>query len=161
VVRNAIKAGSPEDAGPWLDEALQLAHDSQGPPPSLVFESGTVGLHALLVAELDRAQVAFEKQLRLCREHAVHHAAPLGLAGLAAIAAFQEEDERAACLLGAATAIGPVDDADVVAQLNDRFFTPARGRLGKRDWDEARAAGAHLSLEQAITLALAPGSRPG
>ncbi len=68
---------------------------------------------------------------------------------------------RAAYLLGAAAAIGPIDDADVVAQLDDGFFTPARERLGNRRWDEARSAGARLTLEDAISLALTPGPSSG
>ncbi|MDP9188187.1 MAG: hypothetical protein M3O25_02940, partial [Actinomycetota bacterium] len=59
-------------------------------------------------------------------------------------------------LLGAAAAIGPIDDPDVVAQLDDRFFTPARARHGERRWDEARAAGSQLAFEEAIALALTP-----
>ena len=87
---------------------------------------GNVGMEALFNDDLDRAQEAFDEGLRLCREHVVTHFAPEGLGGLAAIATRRGDPERAARLLGAATAIGPVGDADVNAQLEEHFFAPPR-----------------------------------
>jgi hypothetical protein len=40
-------------------------------------------------------------------------------------------------LLGAATVQGAIADADVTAQLEQRFFAPARASYGKRRWNEA------------------------
>jgi hypothetical protein len=77
-----------------------------------------------------------------------------GLAGLAAIAARRADLDRAARLLGAATAQGPIGDADVIAQLERDFFAVARDRHGDREWREAHTAGAGLSLADAIDLAL-------
>jgi predicted ATPase/DNA-binding SARP family transcriptional activator len=149
---NALRAGDPELAGQWVDHALPLARDEN--PEDLVFEPGVVGLHALLIGELERATAAFEEQLRRCGDLAVPHHATWALAGLGAIAACRREDGRAATLLGAAVALGPIDHEDVVAQLHDRFFTPARARYGKRRWDLALKSGAQLSLEQAVEVAL-------
>ena len=125
----------------------------------LILVDGTVGLQALFTEDLDRAQVGFEEQLRLCSEHSVGPLAAQGLVGLAAIAARREQGERAARLLGAATATGPMGDPDVVRQLEEQFLAPARSGYGEERWDEAHAAGARLSFEQAIDLALSPAAR--
>jgi hypothetical protein len=77
-----------------------------------------------------------------------------GLTGLAAIAARRGDTERAARLQGAATAHGLCTDADVTAELEEHFFAPARARHGTRRWTEAEAAGAEMSLEQAIAFAV-------
>ena len=122
---NAIKAGSPEAARPFLAQAVPLAHEL-GDPVFLALTCGNVGLEALFNDDLDRARDAFDEGLRLCREHVVRHLAAEALGGLAAIATRRGDPERAARLLGAATAIGPVGDADVNAQLEEHFFAPAR-----------------------------------
>jgi hypothetical protein len=123
-------------------------------PLTLVLVCGNVGLEALLIDDLDRAQDAFDEQLRLCRQHVVIHLAAEALGGLATIDTRRGDLERAARLLGAATTIGPVGDADVNAQLEERFFAAARARHGTRRWSEAYAAGAEMSFEQAISFAL-------
>jgi hypothetical protein len=108
---------------------------------------------------LDRARSAFEEQVRLCREHVLRHLAAEGLSGLAAIATRRGDPERAARLLGAATAIGSVGDADVEPQLEEQFFAPAR--LRTQHWSEAPTAGAQMGFEEAIAFALAAGEAPG
>ena len=151
----AIKAGSAESGGPWLDQAIPLAGEL-GDHVELILVSGTVGLHALFTEDLQRAQTAFEEQLRLCLDHSAKPLAAEGLLGLAAIAACGAQGERAARLLGAATAAGPLGDPEVVRQLEERFLAPARSGYGEQRWDEARAVGARLTFEQAIDLALRP-----
>jgi predicted ATPase/DNA-binding SARP family transcriptional activator len=155
---NAIKAGHPEAARPFLAQAVPLAQDL-GDPLSLALTCGNVGLEALFADDLDRAQDAFDQQLRLCREHVVEHLASEGVGGLAAIAARRGELERAARLFGAATAIGSVGDADVNTQLEEHFFAPARVRM--RHWDQAHTAGAEMCFEEAIAFALTPSQDPG
>jgi predicted ATPase/DNA-binding SARP family transcriptional activator len=150
----AIKAGKAECALPWLDHALPLARDPEHHHLDLIFVVGTVGLQALFTEDLDRAQAGFEEQLRLCSEHSVGPLAARGLLGLAAIAAGRGQGERAARLLGAAAAIGPMGDPDVVRQLEQQFFEPARSDHGERLWSEAHAAGARMSFERAIGYAL-------
>jgi predicted ATPase/DNA-binding SARP family transcriptional activator len=153
---NAIKAGNPEAARPFLAEAIPLA-DELGDPVASALTCGNVGLEALFNNDLDRAREAFEEGLRLCREHVVRQDAPEALGGLAAIATRRGDTERAARLLGAATAIGPVGDADVKAQLEEHFFAPARTRHGTTHWADAYRGGAEMSLEEAIAFALTPG----
>jgi predicted ATPase/DNA-binding SARP family transcriptional activator len=151
---NAIKAGNPQAARPFLAHAVPLAREF-GDPVFLTVTCGNVGLEALFNDDLDRAQDAFDEGLRLSREHVVMQFVPEALGGLAAIAARQGDPERAAQLLGAATAIGPVGDADVIAELEKHFFAPARHRTPH--WSRAHTAGAQMSFEQAITFALTAG----
>jgi tetratricopeptide (TPR) repeat protein len=153
---NAIKAGSPQSAQPLLAQAVPLAQEL-GDPVFLALTCGNVGMEALFNEDLNRAQDAFHEGLRLCREHVVRHFAPEALGGLAAIATRRGDTERAARLLGAATAIGEVGDTDVNAELEEHFFAPARAYHGTRLWSEAYTAGAQMSFEEAITFALTPG----
>jgi predicted ATPase/DNA-binding SARP family transcriptional activator len=154
---NAIKAGNSEAARPFLVEAGSLANEL-GDPVASALTCGNVGLEALLNDDLERAREAFEEGLRLSREHVVWQFASEAVGGLAAIAARRGDTERAARLLGAATAIGPVGDADVNAQLEQHFFVPARAHLGTRQWTDAYTAGAEMSFEEAIAFALTLGS---
>ena len=151
---NAIKQARPEHAGPLLAHALRLAREL-GDRSALAFVVGNAGLAALFMDDLERAHGAFDEQLSLCRDLVMAHAGSEGLGGLAAVETRLGNPERAARLLGAATAAGPVGDPDVSAQLQERFFAPARSRLGARRWDEALAAGAEMSFEQAVAFALA------
>jgi class 3 adenylate cyclase len=157
---NAIKEGIPELARPLLDRAIPLISDL-GDPVLQMLQQGNTGLEALFSGNITRAEAAFEEQLRLCSEHAVaNNLACEGLGGMAAIAAHRSDAERAARLLGAANAIGPVGDADVNGQLEEHFFAPGRAEHGRRRWTEARAAGAQLSFQEAIGVALGKRARP-
>jgi predicted ATPase/DNA-binding SARP family transcriptional activator len=156
---NAIKAGSPESARSFLAHAVPLAREL-GDPVLLALTCGNVGLEALFNDDLDRAQDAFDEGLRLCREHVVRHFASEAVGGLAAIATRRGDPKRAARLLGAATAFGPVGDADVNAELEEHFFAPARAHHGTRQWSDAYTAGAQMSFEEAIAFALTPGETP-
>ena len=155
---NAIKSGRPEVARPFLAQALPLAREL-GDPVFLAVTCGNVGLETLFTDDLDRAQDAFEEQLRLCREYVLTYVASEGLGGLAAIATRRGDPELAARLLGAATATGPVGDADVNAQLEEQFFAPAR--LRTRHWSQAHTAGIQMGFEEAIAFALTPAQHPG
>jgi hypothetical protein len=73
---------------------------------------------------------------------------------MAAAAASQGQDERAGRLLGAAGALGRLGDPDLMAQLRERFFRPARERHGEPAWDEAQGVGAGLGFDEAIALAI-------
>ena len=108
---------------------------------------------ALFTGDLDRARTALEEQLRLCREHVWPEPAAEGLAGVAAIAICAGDAKRGATLLGAASATGPIADADVARQFEQRFFEPARQVLGG-SWSEAYADGAAMGFDEAIALAL-------
>jgi non-specific serine/threonine protein kinase len=152
---NAIKQGKPDCASRFVADALRLARQLGDPLP-LAFVLGNAGLEALFLDDLDRAQDAFHEQLRLCEDHVITSAVPEGLGGLAAIEIRRGDPARAARLLGAATALGTVGDADVYAQLEEQFFAAARARYGVRAWSEASAAGAQMSFEEAVDFALRP-----
>jgi predicted ATPase/DNA-binding SARP family transcriptional activator len=152
---NEVKAGNAWRARALLERALPLARELDE-SLTLAVVYGNVGMEALFTDDLDRAQDAFGEQLRLCREHVVTHLAGEALGGLAAIAARRGDLERAARLLGAATATGPVGDADVNGLLEQQFFGPARNAYGSGPWNQAYASGAEMNFEQAVTLGLAP-----
>jgi hypothetical protein len=84
------------------------------------------------------------------------HVAAEGLAGLAAIVSRRGDLDHAAQLLGAATGHGVMADVEVMAQLEEQFFGPARAAYGEERWNKAEAEGARLNFEQAIALALSP-----
>ena len=75
--------------------------------------------------------------------------------GLAGVAAARGEDELAATLLAAAEATGPErHSGELARQLEQRYFAPARIRLGEQAWRAASAAGAAMTLREAIDAAL-------
>ena len=150
---NAIKSGNPGHARPFLEHAESLAREV-GDQMVLCAVSGNAGLAALFTGDIDAARAAFDAQLRICRELVIPWLASEALAGLSAVASRRDDLERAARLLGAATATGPIGDADVIAQLERDFFAPARERHGDRQWGECHTAGAELSFADAIELGL-------
>ncbi len=151
----AIIAGSYADAARLLDEVLPLARESGEPRPLMVVW-GNLGLVRLLTGDDTCARIAFEEQLGLCRDHNIRRGgAEEGLGGLAALAAHQQHFDRAARLLGAATALGPIADPALMATLERQFFDLARARLGDTRWSDAVQAGRRLAFRDAIELALA------
>jgi hypothetical protein len=54
--------------------------------------------------------------------------------------------ERAAHLLGAATAIGTIAHPDLMAKLEQQFFDTARAHLGDRRWSDAVQGGRRLAF---------------
>ena len=75
--------------------------------------------------------------------------------GLACVAVARGEDELAARLIGAAEGTRPErHHSEIARQLEDRFFAPARARIGDRAWQSAYAAGAALTQRQAVDTAL-------
>ncbi|HET8820563.1 MAG TPA: BTAD domain-containing putative transcriptional regulator, partial [Thermoleophilaceae bacterium] len=151
----ALKIGQPELARPLLDQATPLAREAAAPVP-LAYLCGNIGLEALFTGDLERAGAAFQEGLLLCREHVIPLAVPEALAGHAALASRRGDFEHGARLLGAGAAHGVLADADVMAQLEEQFFRPARAAYGEERWKEAEVEGARLSLQQAIALALSP-----
>jgi predicted ATPase/DNA-binding SARP family transcriptional activator len=150
-----LRAGRPELARPLLDNVTPLAR-KVGTPAPLVYVRGNTGLEALFNGDLERACEAFNEELQLCRQHVLPHVAAEGLAGLAAIVSRRGDLDDAAQLLGAATGHGVMADVEVMAQLEEQFFGPARAAYGEERWNKAEAEGARLNFEQAIALALSP-----
>ena len=120
-----------------------------------MINSGNLGLAALLTGDTDTASHAFREELALCRDMVVRPVAFEGLRGLAAVAAVNGDDKRAATLVGAADAHRydwPEDPLE--ARLDGAFFEPARTRCGADAWDAAARDGSALSFEAAIAYAL-------
>jgi predicted ATPase/DNA-binding SARP family transcriptional activator len=151
---NAIKEGRPARALELIQPAVPVAR-RRDDPLILAFVYGNLGLATLFTGDLERARDAFEAALRLCREHVWILPATEGLAGMAAISIGAGDAKRGARLLGAALAVGPIGDADVAGQFEERFFEPARDALSGI-WGEAYADGAALGFDEAIALALSP-----
>jgi hypothetical protein len=152
---NAIRTGSHERAGPFLEHADARAREL-GDQAMLGGVCGNAGLAALFTGDHHAARAAFEEQLRICSELVIPWLASEGLAGLSAVATRHSDLDRAARLLGAATAHGPIGDADVIDRLERDYFAPARELQGERRWREAHTAGTELSFAEAIELALDP-----
>jgi hypothetical protein len=141
------------------DEALTLAEkamtvaEGADDPNILMFTAANFGVAALLSRDFERAREAFVCQLRLCGEHAFRWGAAEGFAGLAAIAAHDDELERAAGLHGAARAMDQSGDA-ILQRIEHDFIAAARARYGETRWSEAESRGATLSFQEAIAYAL-------
>jgi predicted ATPase/DNA-binding SARP family transcriptional activator len=152
----AIAQGSYERAAAYLDETL-VAVEKTGEPLRLILAFGNLGLASLFVADLEGARAHFGEQLRLCGEHGLSWAAAEGIAGFAAVATCQGEEEHAARLLGAAESLAKVLADTAGARLEQEFFSPARERIGATRWRAAYADGARLRFDEAVSLALDPG----
>jgi predicted ATPase len=144
------------EATSLLDTALQVAGRIEDPWETTIILSN-LGLSRLFSGDLDQARDAFERGLRLCAQHALRETADEGLAGLAAVAAAQGQDERAARLQGAAHALGypaATFDKRIDDRLERDYLATARSRYGDVAWRADEQAGAGLSREQAVAYAL-------
>jgi hypothetical protein len=150
----ALCFGHERDAAELAARAAPITLALGSPYPRLI-NSGNLGLAALLTGQARTAADAFREELALCRELVVRPAAWEGLRGLAAIAATDGDDERAATLAGAAAAYryDQVEDP-VEARLDAAFLDPARARVGAEEWDAAARAGGSLTFEEAVAYAL-------
>jgi len=116
---------------------------------------GSVGLAALFSSRPDHAEPAFVEELRLMGRRGYGTFLFEALNGLAAVAASKGRDRSAATLSGAADATSTIrHDPGIASYLEQRWFAPARSRLGETGWQEAYAAGAALDRDQAIEAAL-------
>jgi hypothetical protein len=134
-------------------EALEAAQ-ALGDTYVLALALGNAGLAALFTGEPGRAEQAFVEELRLMGRSGYGTFVFEALNGLAAVAASQHRDQAAATLAGSADAASTARHEPGVAASMQRFFAPARTRLGEQAWEAAYAAGAALDREQAIDTAL-------
>ena len=137
-----------------LDTALHAAGRIDDPWQTMTILSN-IGLARLFAGDLDRARDAFVRALRLCTQYVLHRNAGESLAGLAAVAAAEGRDERAARLRGAAHTSGyppATFDKKIDDRLERDYLAAARIRYGT--WRDAERAGEEWSLEHAIAYAL-------
>ena len=132
-------------------EAARVLED----PYLLGLAHGSVGLAALFSDQPDRAEPAFVEELRIMGRRGYGTFLFEALNGLAAVAASQGRDRMAATLSGAADATSTTRHQHGIASyLEQRWFSPARARLGETAWQAAYGAGATLDCDQAIETAL-------
>ena len=135
-------------------DALEAAR-ALDDPYLLALAFGSVGLTALFSEHPDRAVPAFVEELRLMGRRGYGTFVFEALNGLAAVAAAQSRDRVAATLSGAADAtITFRHEPAIASYLEERYFSPARARLGETAWQAAYAGGADLDRDQAIDAAL-------
>jgi hypothetical protein len=153
----ALCLGSDRDAAEFLDRATPIAC-LLGYPYLWMMLRGNAGLVALFTGDAVAATVAFRDELMLCRELVVHPLASEGFLGLAGIATVRGHDDRAARLVGAASAHAHGErQEEITARLEAAFFHGARSRYGVESWDAAVCEGAAMSFEDAIAYALDQG----
>ena len=161
----SLGTGWDGDATVYLQRAVPLIRQLDHPYYWMLLR-GKIGLAALLAGDTEAANDAFREELTLSRELVVPPAASEALTGLAAVAAADNELERAARLAGAAAAYrqAHVEDA-VPTRLDPSILEPARTRFGADAWDAALRQGAALSFKEAIAYALdeprPTGQQPG
>jgi predicted ATPase/DNA-binding SARP family transcriptional activator len=145
-------------------EALAAAVEVDD-PFLLALVHGNTGLAALLGGRHDAARAAFRNELETAHAYAFAAFYMEGLLGLAALAAADGDDHRAAVLEAAAWALEErpafPSEAPVYERVEQRFIAPARERLGSDAWETASAAARSLSADSAIALALEPALLPG
>jgi hypothetical protein len=152
----SLRSGDDGDATVYLQRAVPLMRQLDQPYLWMPFRCD-VGVAALLAGDAEAANEAFREALTLSRELVVAPAASDALTGLAAVAAVDNELERAARLAGAAAAHrdGDIDDSPV-GRLDATILGPARTCFGAGAWDAALREGTALSVEDAIAYALEP-----
>ena len=151
-----LEANRPADALPLLRLALPEAAKLTTVSTKM-FVLGNIGLAQLLLGNLGEARAAFESHLQLCAGQPFRLVPDEALACLAAISARQGQLEKAAQLLGASRALGyPNTAADerIHARLDREYLAGARHRYGAEAWLRAEQAGADLSYDDAVALAI-------
>jgi predicted ATPase/DNA-binding SARP family transcriptional activator len=138
-------------------EALETALAARD-PYSLAFVYGNLGLAALLGGRPEAAAHAFRDELVTARAHNFGTFYFEGLLGIAALAAADSDDRRAAVLEAAASMQldRPIFESErpVYDRIDERFIAPARTRLGPEAWATAAAAGRAMRIHDALAWAL-------
>ena len=153
----ARTAGDEASARSWLDESLTVAR-AVGKPASVSWSLWGLGQLAGARGEYGHAAVAFRESLAHARAMGRPDFAIKNVEGLAMVAAGGGRPTRAARLLGAAAAARqargiprlPVEQAGYEALVRR-----VEAALGGPAFAAAWAAGAALTLEQAVAEALA------
>jgi DNA-binding CsgD family transcriptional regulator len=121
---------------------------------------GHLRLHQGNVAAAGRC---FGRALTLWNDLDDLHTIPHGLEGLAWTAAARGRAERAACLLGAASAMRELVGGTVYPHWqadHERATATARAAFGERAFEVAWQRGQAMSYEQAVAYALGPDACP-
>ncbi|MGE0540735.1 MAG: hypothetical protein AB7R89_11210 [Dehalococcoidia bacterium] len=139
-----------------MEESLALARGS-GTPIDNALQLNSLGTVAIRQGDAGGAMTRHREALLLTRELGAREVMAGALEGLAAVAAAREQYERAARLLGVATALRALIDSPPFAhyEVERRRIVPAVLRaLGERAFAAAQAEGEAWPLEEAIAYAL-------
>jgi hypothetical protein len=151
----ALEEGRPAEALTLLEVAVPAGKTLQDPGTRGV-NFGNLGLAHLFLGEFCQARDEFLEEVVLCSQQASRDGVEEGLAGLAAIAAHDRADGRAARLIGAARALDQrgLGQDEILARLERDYFSAARARIGEDDWRQAEQEGDAMSYDDAIAYAL-------
>jgi predicted ATPase/DNA-binding SARP family transcriptional activator len=152
----ALTVGDYERAEPLFEESLALLRE-RGDTANIARALFNLGAVALKLGQLDDARNKLHESLELCDVAGDKEDLAWCLEGVAALAAAEAEGERAALLLGAATATLEAMGAALKPferQLHDGTEEAARALCGAEAFEAARGRGASLPLEEARRLAL-------
>jgi tetratricopeptide (TPR) repeat protein len=145
-----------EEAETLLEESVQLGREI-GDKTAWVNAINHLGVVMQRQGRWDRAQELYEESLRLRRELGDRYGMAYPLLGLAAVAEFRQEHERATRLLSAAistwTAVNGVPDQSVRWILEDVSHA-VQAILDADSYERAAEQGRAMSLEQAVAYAL-------
>jgi tetratricopeptide (TPR) repeat protein len=137
-------------------ERIRLARE-MGNVATVGFESGNLSMVERQLGNLDRADSLAREALTIYDQRDDQWAIPLGLSGLAAIAAARGDDARAATLVGAAEALlaaaGMGWPPDEIVQYQETVAALME-RMGPADYERVRDAGRSLTARAAIDVAL-------
>jgi len=137
-------------------ERIRLARE-MGNIATVGYESGNLSMVERQLGNLDRAEALARDALTIYDQRDDNWAIPLGLSGLAAIAAARGETERAATLVGAAEALiaaaGMGWPPDEIVQYEGTVATLTE-RMGTADYERVRDAGRSLTARAAVDVAL-------
>jgi tetratricopeptide (TPR) repeat protein len=151
----ALLRGDFEQARVEAEEAVVVSREI-GVAELLAFALVNLG-HAKLSERGSDAMSAYLESLSICREIGAKECACGALDGLAAATVVAGDERRAVILLAAsesARAAAGIENQPYEADLHARTNAGARQELGESEYDEALAAGASMSFEEAIDYAL-------
>ncbi|HEV2237931.1 MAG TPA: tetratricopeptide repeat protein, partial [Ktedonobacterales bacterium] len=148
--------GEDDRAAGLAEEAIALAR-KLGNQEAEMNVSRVVFLTALRRGDLDRVRQIVTEGIRLAQQSQLVSLLPPYVAGFAYLATAEGQHQRAARLMGAAMAHiarlasvpSEVEQATVFGPVQ-----PSRDALGEQRWQELMAAGALLTLDEAIAEAL-------
>jgi predicted ATPase/DNA-binding SARP family transcriptional activator len=152
----AQRHGEVERARAEHDQALALFEDRSRRHPLGVTILRWVGAVAERQDDLARAAAAYREIVEQARAHASPLLLAVALSGLAAVAFAGGDPERAAVLLGAATALTRQADRPMPDHERpdfDRAAGASRRALGEDRFAAALARGETLPLEEVVALA--------
>jgi tetratricopeptide (TPR) repeat protein len=153
----ALQRGDFEEAQVEAEEAVSISREI-GVAEWLAAALVNLG-HANLSERGSASRSAYLESLSVCREIGAKEIASWALDGLAAATAAGGDKRRAVILIAASESVREaggieMDSQPYEADLHARTNTAARRELGDSEYHDAFAAGASMSLEEAIDFAL-------